>query len=309
MKTALTLLLPLAMSCSVAPSVSSTSGGISPPGRTFVGDTVNCETDADCSGDICNTAGHICMHACTVASDCPSTEPTCARVGTSTSTPVCQCISASASNSCSTAAVCNPIDLLCEPPCTQNSDCAGFVQARVCIGAICVSPSDVVDSGPSSMNCNLACDEGLVCDPSTGSCAPPAGATNACPNVVATPMQDPNSPRIWDVVADGNTRQDPGCTFDGGPGTVVEFRGYYLAEGSGTVPQGGSSDESGVYRQIEWFSPSGPAPIAPNTYGRVKITTNVFSFELCNPNPQVEAGVALLDADGDISNVTCLPGE
>jgi hypothetical protein len=157
----------------VASGISMSLAGCGSSGGTS-GSPTNCNSDADCTGTatICNTAGHVCMTKCSQGSDCPDTAKNCAAVpGGATSTTVCQCQTAQLCGGGS--AICDPVDLLCETKCSDNSGCQGFSPARTCDTATgrCVAGTTNTDAGPGDcVTTPSLCTAGQVCDATTHQC-------------------------------------------------------------------------------------------------------------------------------------------
>lgn len=130
-----------------------------------------CTSDSQCpSGQICNTAGNVCMQKCSAASDCPETAKNCDKLAT-TSDKVCQCQTDALCGGGS--AYCNSVDKLCETKCSDNSGCTGFNPARTCTGGQCLPGT--TDAGGGTCDASHPCATGSYCSTS-GTCV--TGADN-----------------------------------------------------------------------------------------------------------------------------------
>jgi hypothetical protein len=263
------------------------------------------------------------MFKCVSRADCPDSENACISMVGARS-PVCTCSTDALCGGGS--AFCHPRDLLCEFKCADDSGCAAFDPPRSCVDRQCVDPN-AHDAGPPDCAAT-GCSDGQMCE-ATGVCSIPQGCGQAntqddcdyglycdglqcqvagsCPSIAAPPATNFHSPVIWSVSQLGFSEPvDGGCRSSSGPASyALTFVGYYY-DPDGDVPQGGSREGQGVYRQIELVATDGGlGDGGAFTAGSVKITPTTFSFQLCG-SADLGDGVILLDSQGNPSNTACL---
>lgn len=280
---------------------------------------------AGCSGTgTGGSNGNTGFITCTQASDCPSTEKTCAPLA-GQSGNVCQC---STDAICGAGFVCNNINKQCQQKCTTDSNCQGGATAQKCDTATgqCVNataPACDADGG-------AACPSGQVCDTTSHSCKAPTscgtaetqgscpygqacftpasgGTTTECEAVVnCTAGAQPTpttgaSPVVYDVTETG-TRADTTGTCSGN-GIVHQFAGHFY-DPQNDVPE----TMPARYDSILIISNTS-VPTAGNSQEKTTVnnTAGTFTFELCSDRNQKSPAVALKDAAGNISNSACIP--
>ncbi|WP_237081438.1 hypothetical protein [Myxococcus xanthus] len=144
-----------------------------------------CTSNDECGeSEICHPTAQVCVQTCNSGSDCPSTAKTCAPLGGTSTTSICQCstdvLCNGGTDSESTGLVCSDLDNVCVTACTSNAECTGDRTCNVSTGQC-----EEGDTQPTSCSGEgrSTCAHGLIC--SSGTCSEPPAPT--CQNYTAFP--------------------------------------------------------------------------------------------------------------------------
>lgn len=200
-----------------------------------------CTTDANCgTGKGCHPVLKTCVSTCTSASDCPASEKTCAKIGSSTAT-FCTCSTDALCGMAVPNNICNEATKQCTAKCTSNAGCpTGFT----CSAAGNCTNGTTTDAGTDAgtmMDAGVACTStndqpdtcgyGNVC---TSSNVCDVAVNGGCGNVAARPAWTSSStgPVIFNVV-DEATDDASACTT-GTPFTLTLYA--YAGSSPATFP-------------------------------------------------------------------------
>lgn len=121
-----------------------------------------CTTDSNCgTGKGCHPVLKSCVTTCTSASDCPASEKTCAKVGSSTAT-FCTCATDALCNTAVQGNVCNLATLQCGAKCTATSCPTGSTCNTTSGVCSAVGGSDGGTDGGTDAGMNM--DAGVACN-------------------------------------------------------------------------------------------------------------------------------------------------
>ncbi|QDF06344.1 hypothetical protein BHS04_24545 [Myxococcus xanthus] len=144
-----------------------------------------CTSNDECGeSEICHPTAQVCVQTCNSGSDCPSTAKTCAPLGGTSTTSICQCstdvLCNGGTDSESTGLVCSDLDNVCVTACTSNAECTGDRTCNVSTGQC-----EEGDTQPTSCSGEgrSTCAHGQIC--SSGTCSAPPAPT--CQNYTAFP--------------------------------------------------------------------------------------------------------------------------
>ncbi|MFO0599140.1 MAG: hypothetical protein U0228_27775 [Myxococcaceae bacterium] len=129
-----------------------------------------CTTDSQCgTGKGCHPVLKTCVSTCTSGSDCPASEKTCAKIGSSTTT-FCTCATDALCNTAVPGNVCNQATLQCTAKCTANSSCPSGSTCNTTTG-VCSAVGGTdggTDGGSDAGMMDAGTDAGTTCDYSRG---------------------------------------------------------------------------------------------------------------------------------------------
>jgi hypothetical protein len=264
--------------------------------------------------------------SCTQASDCPSTEKTCAPLAGQPGS-ICQCATDAL---CGAGFACNNIDRQCQQICTVDANCQGFSPPRTCDTA--TGQCSYAPQAPCRADGGAACPSGQTCDPATGQCVVPAscgtnqtqgncpygqacftpaagGTATQCEQIAQcstafnTTIVPGQSPVVFDVAL-GSTRADSSGTC--GTGTVQKFTGH-LYDPANSLTAASTDRYNEIFYVRSASVPGGG--VTGNTFQNTAIDpiAGTFTFELCTDLNQLAKGVYLQGLSGQPSDVACIP--
>lgn len=282
----------------------------------------SCTTDSNCgTGKGCHPVLKSCVTTCTSGSDCPASEKTCAKVGSSTAT-FCTCATDALCNTAVQGNVCNLATLQCGAKCTANSCPTGSTCNTTSGVCSAVGGSDggtdggtdagmMGDAGIACVNTIQpgVCNYGGVCS-ANSVCEPIVDGT--CANVAGRPAWTAAStgPVIYSIIDEAVDNQAAcGNLPDGGMPTpftltVLAYTGSSLA----TFPAQKSNLPGFFYYTTNGTPNDIPSLYLQQSNYSLFMNDTVMSarFTLCNPNglTSIQAGFGFTNGNSYCQTLT-----